>query len=254
MKIIGFSNKYYTLWDVTEHVEETEEERIKIHTYSYIKNISMDLMKVRQLYPDYMIDLTIKGHSSFQKTERLETLTPPNEQFLFGKYKGMFVDECKDIKYLLWYSEQIRNNEEAFEIVKNVLIDNGFIFYDNMFMTEEEYNEALKTDSEYETLKEQLKNHEAVDILFDRNLSIFYSNDTTVDVAGYIKVIGNKHITFIFRNYKEMYYNGFEYALPVDKKGKAKKIKNKTVRLTSYSLNDTDDSLIVYVNDFEILK
>ena len=45
MKVIGFANKFYTLWEVTEGTTPSEINGMSVNTihYEYIKNISFDL-------------------------------------------------------------------------------------------------------------------------------------------------------------------------------------------------------------------
>ena len=69
--------------------------------------------------------------------------------------------------------------------------------------------------------------------------------------------IGN--IEFNFPNYKELEYNGCFYGLPIDYKGKAKRIKNKEIEIISENCETIIDeygwgaTLNVKVKDFKIL-
>ena len=63
MKVIGFANKFYTLWNVTSKVVESKYSKDTLVTNTYIKNISMDIDKVKELYPDVEIDESLRGHS-----------------------------------------------------------------------------------------------------------------------------------------------------------------------------------------------
>ena len=65
MKVIGFANKYYTLWDVVIETVTHENYKDEIHHNSYIKNISFDecvkrIIEIENIktylkhYPNYM--------------------------------------------------------------------------------------------------------------------------------------------------------------------------------------------------------
>jgi len=78
MQKIGFANVMYTLWTV--------EKGSKYTTYRYVRTISKDIDKVKHLYPDVEIDMTLKGHHSFVVSEDKIPFQP--NTFMCGKYKG----------------------------------------------------------------------------------------------------------------------------------------------------------------------
>lgn len=53
-----------------------------------------------------------------------------------------------------------------------------------------------------------------------------------------------------------MYYNGYPYGLPVDIKGKSKRIKNKNLKITKYTydVDNEHNVLTIICKDFEISK
>ena len=59
---IGFANKYYTLWQISEDKQNLGNGRFSIVTHhTYIKNISFDRQTAIEKYPDAIIDETLKG-------------------------------------------------------------------------------------------------------------------------------------------------------------------------------------------------
>jgi hypothetical protein len=70
--------------------------------YTFHKNISKDLDKVKELYPDVSIDEGLRGISRSFSKKGTEDLSP--ELIKFGKYYGMTISEIaeKDFDYLLW--------------------------------------------------------------------------------------------------------------------------------------------------------
>lgn len=109
-KIIGFATKFYTIWNYEElpqyrtdgygNHHQTGVE----HKYYYIKNISTDLNKVKELYPDVEIDTELRGTRSFTRIEKLDL---PENYFWGGKYAGKLIDEImeSDFQYCLWSAE-----------------------------------------------------------------------------------------------------------------------------------------------------
>lgn len=109
--IVGFANQYYTLWSVTEeanYVTDAYGNNWKSQEWSrftYIKNVSKDLNKVKELYPNIGIDDGLRGKSRSFNGEKKPTL--PDGYFWFGKYYGHTIDEVieKDFNYCLWAIE-----------------------------------------------------------------------------------------------------------------------------------------------------
>ena len=64
MKAIGFTNKYYTLWEIWEEHRPLGNGRSYVIThYNYIKNISFDRETAISKYPELPIDETLRGHT-----------------------------------------------------------------------------------------------------------------------------------------------------------------------------------------------
>ena len=100
MYTIGFTTKFYTLWDVTvEHFTNAYGRKGERVTANYIKNISMDEQAARAKYPDAPVDLGLRGHSSFCRT-KWEPL--PSDVFPCGMYMGKPIADCTDFGYLYW--------------------------------------------------------------------------------------------------------------------------------------------------------
>lgn len=154
MKVIGFATKYYTLWEVskpsTEKVDDYSFRRVQ--RYDYIQNLSMDLESAKAKLGDskYEIDLELKGSSSFVSRGELVKNVPEN-LFRFGKHRYQEIDTIEDLDYIKWYY-----NESHSEFAKSVLLDKGFIEYDDQLLSKEEYQNLLdeKAKNEYiETLQ-----------------------------------------------------------------------------------------------------
>jgi hypothetical protein len=107
-QIIGFASQYYTLWSVrkeTIYVTDSHGNHWPSYEqtyYTFHKNISKDIEKVREIYPTLSIDEGLRGVSRSFSQKGTEDLSP--EIIKFGKYYGMNISEIaeKDFKYLLW--------------------------------------------------------------------------------------------------------------------------------------------------------
>lgn len=105
--IIGFTNKFYTLWNyeaVTQYRTNAYGNHIAVgidHKYYFIKNISFDIEKVKTLHPGVEIDMGLRGKSSFTRNEKLDL---PAGYFWSGKYYGKLIDEIieTDLQYCIW--------------------------------------------------------------------------------------------------------------------------------------------------------
>lgn len=113
MKKIGFANKFYTLWDYeSETVYKTDSygthHPVSInHKYTYIKNISFDLDKVKEMYPGVDIDENLRGVStSFTVGNDINL---PVDFFWVGKYCGQKIQEViqKDLGYCVWAAQNM---------------------------------------------------------------------------------------------------------------------------------------------------
>ena len=239
MKVIGFANKFYTLWDVTSKVVESKYSKDTLVTNTYIKNISMDIDKVKELYPGVEIDESLRGHScTFEYTKKRKEIN--TDKFNFGKYEGNLISECNDKNYLRWFFDN--SDGERKQNVEERLVELGFVIKDDIIFTQEEITKQ-------EQIERMLSNKEELEILFNRNLSIeFDSSDKCYGVYR-----NEDDILFKFNDVKLNYYNGFEYGLPLVN-GKAKRIKNKTIKIKDYKYEITKYDTIVEVLDFTIVK
>ena len=239
MKVIGFANKFYTLWDVTSKVVESKYSKDTLVTNAYIKNISMDIDKVKELYPGVEIDESLRGHScTFEYIKEQKEIN--TDKFSFGKYEGKLISECTDKNYLCWLFDNC--DGERKQNVEARLAELGFVVKDDIIFTQEELVKQ-------EQIKRMLSNKEEIEILFNRNLSI--ESDSSDKCYGVYR--NEDGILFKFNDVKINYYNGFEYGLPLVN-GKDKRIKNKTIKIKDYKYEITKYDTIVEVLDFAIVK
>lgn len=135
---IGHGGTMFTLW----YAESPDTDGMqRIH---FIKNISKEKESVELEHPNVPFT-ELKGESWNEFVER-EDLTK-SLNFPFGKYMGNVISECKDLKYLEWFFNSMRN-----ESAQQVLLSNGYEFLDGALHTPEqiaEYKEDAMIEAKY---------------------------------------------------------------------------------------------------------
>lgn len=102
--IIGFSGKFYCLWEVWPHWYTGNP------MAHYIKKLSTDLEKAKAMVPRAIVDLDVHGEKWIVNENR-EPMTEEEQIwarrdetiFLFGKYNNMSIMDCPDHSYIRWY-------------------------------------------------------------------------------------------------------------------------------------------------------
>ena len=223
--LIGFTNKYYTLWNETFETKVIGEETHNIHKYTYMQNLSFDKETAFAKAPEGAIfDENLRGLSaSFEKTE--VTVNP--NAFHCGKYTSTLFENCGDYDYMMWFFNNCARDNQK-ENISNILLKEGYgiiSMLDNPYMISPEEvafrNELLEMNK---LGKEFIKNSEIV-ILPTRNLD----NEGNLYIEEY-------DLEIHFMHYNINTYNGYEYGLPLDKKDKAKRIKNKEMKITNFDI------------------
>lgn len=250
MNVIGFSTKFYTLWDVTEDIIDLGHgHKSKVVHHAYIKNISFDKKKAMEAYPGLDIDETLHGKTCSFDTEK--EIWENVDTFRFGKYKYDNIDSCPDTNYIAWYWDNVYAEHK--DHISEVLKSRG---YEVRTRTWTSYDGDEKTE-EYLMSPEALENEkkEANELTEIENklkegnpLSFFceYNLNENGEVC-------NEYLTFKFSEIKEMEYRGWPYYLPMVN-GKSKRIKNKNININKYTYEKTNYGFTVNVIDFEIEK
>lgn len=219
---IGFGGKYYTLWRVGEKIVSDYRGGSKIETYCfYVKNISMDINKVKELYPDMEIDMNLRGHSSIKISERYEPKKV--DEFMCGKFRGQKFS-IADNDYLEWYYECTCRYEEV-DGLEAELRKRGFELnekYRGAYSPEKvaKYKEELKG---IEEIKELIEKEGCIELTIIGNAFESTFNGWCIPT----------NFEFLFVKCDDVSYQtyaGYEYYLPKFN-GKAKRLKNKKVRI-----------------------
>lgn len=240
MKVIGFANKFFTLWDVTDHTESSNGIEYVWKTYSFIKNISFDRNVVEETYPGVEIDETLRGHSHSFETAK-QPVYNDVDSYRFGKYAGRKIEEVNDCDYL---SRYISNPLETSHIdfCAKVLEENGYSVKrfkngDARVMTKYE----IETQEKVNKLHSELKSGNLFTVNMEKNL----------DETG-MTYVNDGLICLNFKDYSVREYNGYPYALPTVN-GKGKRVKGKELEITDYEIKNVCDWCVsIIVNKFNI--
>lgn len=247
MLTIGFTTKFFTLWDVTvENFTNEYGRKGHIVTAAFIKNISMDEQTARAKYPDSPVDFTLRGHSSFRRTD-WEPM--PCDVFPCGKYKGQAIAECSDWPYLYWAVDTEMLCAESRDIAVSVLLKSGrYAEYDGKVMPMESVNELLMEDAARDEIAAAIDLNGYVELLNVSNIKAWNENE-------YGSETGVDRVNLIWDHsaIERFEYNGWEYFLPI-KGGKAKRIKGKKLRIIADHYTHERRYLEIYVKGFEIVK
>ena len=241
MLAIGFANKFYTLWNISEERRDLGNGHSYIITHNdYIKNISFDKETALAQYPDAKLDETLKGHT--RSWESTKEVWDNVDVFRFGKYKYEKINNS-DLSYLAWYWNQIYGDHK--EYVGSILKDNGYEIRtwgeDNQYlMSPEDLENERKQKEKFQELTNLVKNGNQLNVFIEYNLD---ENGIYVDDC----------IRYHFPEVRENYYNGFTYYLPVVN-GKQKRIKNKNLVITDYNYSVNDNIITIQILDFKIEK
>lgn len=240
-KVIGFAGTYYTAWTIDEEYRPLGNGRTyKVLKYNYYKNLSKDPNIAREKWGTDDIDMDLHGSKSFERVfDKPEEVAV--DCFPFGRSKGQKYDSESE-SYLSWYyNEEL--NEERRNIVADILIkdygwvrDGSFIWSPEDWAANKVHRDAIENTKKLVHGKDPIK--------FTAKSSLNEYGEMTVYEDG-IDLWVN------FKNFRKMYYQGWEYGLPLDNKGVAKRIKNKTVIIKSWKV--IDDKTIEVI-DWEMKK
>ena len=246
---IGFANKFYTLWQISEETRDLGNGHSYIVTYyNYVKNISFDKETAMAKYPNAVFDENLRGKTQSWNTEK-EVWDNINI-YRFGKYKYEKIDNS-DLNYLAWYWDQIYGDHK--EYVGEILKANGYEIRTNTYT---DYYGETRTSTYLispEELEIERKNNEALNEIekkLQNNEVVEFVSECNPDVLGDCR-IGD--IIYHFNEVKENYYQGWMYYLPVIN-GKQKRIKNKKIVVTKYTYTRNDSVIAINIEDFSIVK
>ena len=250
--MIGFANKYYTLWQVTEDKNHLE--------YQYIKNLSFDFDVAKQKAGTELFNDKLRGRTkSFIVVRYNNGMEQEFEvdrdgiggssveyALPFGKYSGQSVFDVvnNDPQYLAWMVRNITGNKHT----KLVAFINSLLPVQDIF----------KNDPKYKEETERIKKRKEV-----------FDNETLVAIKKYEEKIMNDYglsveLFINKKNPKKVFSNVFEFeqtmlSVYVNKSDRFVPNKNKRSVTIQRRLSFKDRHLVGYFKldplfDFKVLE
>lgn len=242
MKVIGFANQFYTLWEVnTTTIDYGHGHKAEVTRSEYIKNISLDEETAKEKYPDARIDMSLKGktRSFTYEKEYWDNV----DTFRFGYNKYTKIDNAID-KDILWYYDFCCDEQK--EYIEKLMTSRGYevrkSYNSNILISPEMLNNERIQKEKFNTLVNEIKSNKELTFFCEYN----------PDSEGEYWTEDN-NIHYHFQEVKENYYNGFNYYLPL-LNGKAKRVKNKNIKVTDFTYEVKDNFIQVEILKFEIVK
>lgn len=223
---IGFTNKFYTLWSVSE--EEIYSTTSHGHHFLsgiktnkvYMKNLSFDLKTALEKAKesgckDLTVDDSLRGVTrSFSTTKSFEYQYKEYE-FRFGKYEFQDIRECTDFNYLKWYAK-----ETECKVATQIVLDNCddmILFNDELMSKSESINKQIWSDVREGKIElVAVSNFKANDYDYDASIKCRIANPKNEAEEQWsgkwgmnIDSIDSKGL-----NLKRRYYNGYSFFVP----------------------------------------
>lgn len=243
---IGFANKFYTLWTITNEARYICDSYGKYWVsgydtrYEYHKNVSTSLDKVKEIYPDLSIDEELRGITrSFEKSSKNDLC--PNIM-KFGKYISHNLDELvdTDFGYVIWLCENSYSSNASYA----KKLEKVQQHYKSI---EDSRNKIL---SDKDAMFSEFIKEGVYEFVAESNLRISQGEKGVYAYINYdIDIDGNELlVTFKFNlgSFSVSEYNGYQYGLPLVK-GKSKRMKGKNCRV-EFTLDSTESYQVVVNN------
>ena len=147
---IGFANKFYTLWQITEDTKPLGNGHSYVTThYNYIKNISFDKETALTKYPGAILDESLRGKTTSWESQK--EVWDNVDTFRFGKYSYMKITEVDNTNYIEWYWNQVYGEHKTY--VGEVLKSRGY----EIRSWESELEDGRKLANQYLVSPEELE-------------------------------------------------------------------------------------------------
>lgn len=236
---IGFTTKYFTLWDVFEEPTYFCDSYGKYWktgvnvNHNYVKNISFSREKVEKLYPGVEPDLNLRGYHSWTEAKKYEET--PVELFFFGRHYGERVEDVvkSDFSYVIWAAENVTYINQANYI--NSLPEVVEYFEQKQREMEEKKNsiphlvEGMTVQLEFRFNPNfnvgENRSAEGLNMTDDDYVTVMDKNYTSANIPG--SDWRASKVTVIFNNVKSI-GGMYPYTMAIIN-GKAMKIKEKTL-------------------------
>ena len=217
---IGFTKRFFTLWDVIYNPNGTRA------SSCFVQNLSKDKEKAREKakmmgVSDLSIDYSLKWWSERWYADDKDIISSElpsstNPAFTFGKYNGILIEDAVgDIGHIKWYYNKTKNRY-AEVILKN----NGYIIDGDYAYTEAEHADYLS--------RSYLKTDGIKHVTFTTNIGV---DDHRIVVETDNAVYSRLPVSqSILDEVKRGQYRNFEW-LYLPKVSKRRSMKNQSVKI-----------------------
>lgn len=228
MRVIGFTEQYYTLWHVSPPVKEfmNDREYRLNQTYTYLQNLSKDLQKAQckvkndpnlNVGEEVIIDLELRGKHSFTVSEIVSKLEW--NEFSFGKLKFQDIRLSEDI----WQLNRAMNEENTEirqALAMNRLIDLGeLVEYNGEFISKLAYKRELTRIEEAKDCGHFFNDGEKVQVSVTLEkqftFSTHFNYNEVINTVMVFRTEDNKILKYVGANPPTI-YNEDGYTLPLD--------------------------------------
>lgn len=243
---IGFSTKFFTLWNVETTTEFANVGGFNLPyqktSFNYIQNLSTnedEAIKKASLMgcEDLDVDVELYGrNSSFEKTREMFSRMPSDKSFFFefGKLKDTKIQDCTDSNYLFWYFQETQNVHCS----ERLLNEFGFVEFEGQLIQREQLEKIIRRDAIIDKAIQDGK-------ILGQMVGNLDSHG-----CGILEVEENVILHLKFNEFKVCEYNGRRYGLPV-KNGKGKRVKGQILEV---ELGKHCGNGEFVVKSFEIIK
>ena len=241
---IGFARKYYTVWDYSVS-ERTDARGIRYQTehYVFLRNASMDKEKALAKYPDAEYCEDLRGRTRSWDYEK--RIIEPNK-FHVGKYSGILFSACTDYNYMMWFYNNCAIDVQK-DAIEPVLIPEGYEVVEYRYTPYDSDQEVITkqmiSPEDVKARKEQEEREMQGKARLEKGIPFVVTMEKNLnDMGDYF--INDLEITLRFEKFKPGYYRDMVWGLPIDKKGNAKRVKNKQILIEKYELAGNNIAIV----------
>jgi len=233
---IGFARKYYTVWDYSvSYRTDARGVNYKTEHYVFLRNASMNKEKALAKYPDAEYCEDLRGRTRSWDYEK--RIIEPNK-FHVGKYSGILFSACTDYSYMMWFYNNCATTEQM-ENIAAICIPEGY-----EIITYTSTNEKhMISPEDVKARKEQEERELQGKARLEKGIPFIVTMKKNLNYMGEY-FIKDLEITLRFEKFKEGYYRDMVWGLPIDKKGNAKRVKNKQILIEKYELAGNNIALV----------
>jgi len=244
---IGFAHKYYTVWDYSvSYRTDARGVNYKTEHYVFLRNASMNKEKALAKYPDAEFCEDLHGRTrSWDYEQRIAEYN----KFHVGKYCGQLFATCHDYNYMMWFYNNCATVDQQAHI-ELILIPEGYEVLENTYTWDNGYGgtstrteKRMISPEEVKAIKEQEEHEMQGKARLEKGIPFVVTMEKNLNYMGEY-FINDLKITLRFEKFKENYYRDMAWGLPIDKKGNAKRVKNKQLLIEKYELGENNTAIV----------